>query len=162
MRNRHYHPKGRLHLTIRDPGGELVSERRVRNIVLRQGADIIARLFSGADDAAAIDQVKVGFAREGATVETTSLTAPEDTSISAAALVSPVAADDFSVVTDRPGAVQVLIASVFKPTVELKEVTEAGLLAGGKLYNQVVFEPVTLRPGQDVTFFWEIDFPFGH
>ena len=53
-------------------------------------------------------------------------------------------------------------ADRFQPTVELTGVTEAGLLAGDKLYNQVVFEPVTLRPGQDVTFFWEIDFPFGH
>lgn len=162
MRIRHNHPKGRLHLTIREAGGELVTERRVRNIVLRQGADIIARLFSGAEEAAPVDQVKVGFAREGATVETTSLTGPEDASIPAEALASPVAPGDFSVVTDRPGAIQVLIASVFKPTVELKDVTEAGLLAGGRLYNQVVFEPVTLRPGQDVTFFWEIDFPFGH
>ena len=51
---------------------------------------------------------------------------------------------------------------VFKPTVELVDVTEAGLRAGEKLYNQVVFEPVTLRPGQDITLFWEIDFPFGH
>ena len=50
----------------------------------------------------------------------------------------------------------------FKPTVDLTDVSEAGLLAGDVLYNQVVFEPVTLRPGQNVTFFWEINFPFGH
>lgn len=161
MRNRNY-PKGRLHLTIQDSGGKPVARRRAQNIVLRQGADIIARLFSGAPNGAPIDQVQVGFAREGGTVETTSLTAPEDAAIPAEALSSPIAADDFSLVTDRPEAIQVLIASVFKPTVELADVTEAGLLAGGMLYNQVVFEPVTLKPGQDVTFFWEIDFPFGH
>lgn len=155
-------PQGRLHLKITDPGGALISERRARNIVLRQGAEIIAALFSGAAEASPISLVQVGFATEGATVETTALTLPEDASIPGTALVSPVAPGDFSVVSDRPGMVQVLIASVFKPTVELKDVTEAGLLANGKLYNQVVFEPVTLRPGQDITFFWEIDFPFGH
>jgi hypothetical protein len=26
----------------------------------------------------------------------------------------------------------------------------------------VVFEPVTLRVGQDITFFWEVDLPYGH
>ena len=155
-------PQGKLHLRIKDPGGGPLTERWGRNIVLRQGADIVARLFSGTENAASIDQVQVGFAREGATVETTSLTGPEDSSIPAGALVSAVASEDFSLITDRPGAIQVMIASVFKPTVELKDVTEAGLLAGGRLYNQVVFEPVTLRPGQDITFFWEIDFPFGH
>lgn len=156
------HPRGRLHLRITDPAGALIAERRVRNIVLRQGSGIIAALFTGAADASPINQVQVGFATEGATVETTALTPPEDSSIPAEALVSPVAPGDFSVEGDQPGKVQVLISSLFKPTMELKDVTEAGLLAGGKLYNQVVFEPVTLRPGQDITFFWQIDFPFGH
>ncbi len=58
--------------------------------------------------------------------------------------------------------IKVIVNALFKPTVELKDVSEAGLLAGDVLYNQVVFEPVTLRPGQNVTFFWEINFPFGH
>jgi hypothetical protein len=146
---------------VRDRG-TLIIERRARNIVLRQGAAIIAGLFSGASGSSPINQVQVGFAMEGATVETTTLTPPPDASIPKEALVSLVTPANFQIVGDRPDAVQVLIASVFKPTVELKDVTEAGLLAGDKLYNQVVFEPVTLRPGQDVTFFWEIDFPFGH
>jgi hypothetical protein len=66
------------------------------------------------------------------------------------------------VVTDKPKTVQVLITSIFTPTVELVDVSEAGLMAADKLYNQVVFEPITLQTGQDITFFWEIDFPFGH
>ena len=47
------------------------------------------------------------------------------------------------------------------PVVNLPDVTEAGLLAGEELYNQVVFEPVTMQASQNITFFWEIDFPFG-
>jgi len=157
-----HHPRGRLRLTVRSRQGVLVAERRASNLVLRRGAAIIAGLFSGAAGAVPINRIKVGFATEAATAELTSLTPPADAAIAADALVSPIAAADFRVITNRPAAVQVLVSSVFRPTVELKDVTEAGLLAGDALYNQVVFEPVTLRPGQDVTFFWEIDFPFGH
>jgi hypothetical protein len=154
-------PRGRLLLSMRDARGALV-ERRARNIVLRQGAAIIAGLFSGASGATRIDSVRVGFSREAATPELTALTPPPGASIPASALQSAVDAADFTLVTDRAGSVQLLVSSVFKPTQELTDVTEAGLMAGERLYNQVVFEPVTLRPGQDVTFFWEIAFPFGH
>jgi len=154
--------RGHLHLTVRGPGGAPVTERRSRNIVLRQGAAIVASLLAGVPGASPINKVQVGFATEGATAETISLGAPADPSIPKEALVSRVAPGDCKIVTDGPGAVQLQIASLFKPTVELEEVTEAGLLSGDRLYNQVVFEPVTLRPGQDVTFFWEIHFPFGH
>jgi hypothetical protein len=155
-------PRGRLRLTVRSRQGDVVAERRACNLVLRQGAAVIAGLFAGTAGAVPIDRIKVGFATETATAELTALTPPAGGTIAAEALVSPIAAADFKVVTDGPAAVQVLVSSVFRPSVELKDVTEAGLLAGDRLYNQVVFEPVTLRPGQDVTFFWEIDFPFGH
>jgi hypothetical protein len=79
-----------------------------------------------------------------------------------AALVTPLAANTFQVVTDQAGVVQVKIAAAFAPTQDLADVTEAGLLSGSTLYNQVIFEPVALHVGQSVTFFWQIDFPFGH
>ena len=157
-----YRPRGRLHLKVRGCTGVLIAERHSRNIVLRQGATIVANLFAGQAGVAAINNMQVGFGQEGATAETTALVPPDDNTIPAAALISAIAPTDFTIVTDNPNGVQVLVSSVFKPTVMLTDVTEAGLLAGDKLYNQVVFEPVTLRPGQDVTFFWEIDFPFGH
>ena len=163
MRIKKFCPKGRMTLTVYDAAGRRIAERRARNIVLRQGAAIIAGLFSAAEDAVPVNRVMVGFALEGATTETTALVPPPaEAGIPAEALESAVLPENFTVETDKPGAVSVRIASVFKPSVELTDVSEAGLLAGEKLYNQVVFEPVTLRPGQDVTFFWEIDFPFGH
>lgn len=155
-------PRGRLHLSVRSGSGALITERHACNIVLRQGAAIVANLFSGQAGAVAINNVQVGFGQEGATAETNALVPPDDATIPATALISAIAPSDFTVVTDKPDGVQVLVSSVFKPTLLLTDVTEAGLLAGDKLYNQVVFEPVTLRPGQDVTLFWEIDFPFGH
>jgi hypothetical protein len=151
---------GRLQLEVRE-GGVLVAARRASNVVLRSGASVIAALFAGVGDAAPVDGVGVGFGTEAATPETTALT-PPDGEVPAAALRIALTADSFSIATDLAAAVRVSIGAVFKPTVELANVTEAGLLAGDKLYNQVVFEPVTLRPGHDVTFFWEVDFPFGH
>jgi hypothetical protein len=162
MDNRDFRPRGRLHLRVCDTSGALIAERRTRNIVLRQGAAIIASLFAGQAGALPINTVKVGFGQEGATAETTALVPPDDTTIPVSALTSAIAPTDFTLVTDKPNSVQVLVSSLFRPSQELTNVTEAGLMAGDKLYNQVVFEPVTLRPGQDVTLFWEIDFPFGH
>ena len=157
-----WRPRGRLHLRVHSRRGVLIAERSARNIVVRGGAGVIAALFSGAPGATPINTIQIGFASDAATPELTALTPPADAAIPPAALRSAVTPADFKVIADRPGSVQVLITSVFKPSVELADVTEAGLLAADKLYNQVVFEPVTLRPGQDVTFFWEIDFPFGH
>ena len=152
--------QGKLAMLVRDQDGRTVAERRGRNIVLRQGASIVARLFAGAAGSSAITHVQVGFAKQTATPEATSLT-PPDVPVDAAALRTAIAPEEFKIVSDQPGSVVVSVAALFRPTVQLDNVSEAGLMAGDKVYNQVVFEPVTLRPGQDVTFFWEVDFPFG-
>jgi hypothetical protein len=154
-------PKGKLTLVVHSPEGLPVASRRARNIVLRNGAGLIARLFAGAPNTVAVNQVRVGFAKEAASTEVTALT-PPDGNITPEQLASVIQPEDFKIISDQPGAVKVMVNATFKPTVELKDVSEAGLMAGDVLYNQVVFEPVTLRPGQDVTLFWEIDFPFGH
>ena len=152
--------RGRLLMRIGSSGGALLAERRADNIVLRQGATIVAKLFSGAQDASAVTHVQLGFAREAAGPDTTVLT-PPDPAIPTENLRAAIAAESFRIIDDNPAAIKVAINTLFRPAVELKDVSEAGLMAGTVLYNQVVFEPVTLRPGQDVTFFWEVDFPFG-
>jgi hypothetical protein len=156
-------PQGRLRLEVRSPAGAVVAERRATNIVLRLGAQIVARLFAGAEGSGPIDRIALGFGQEAADVSTTALTPPEGGDLAPEDLVGPVAADAFALATDESARlVRVSIATAFHPTKELPDVTEAGLLAGIELYNQVVFEPVTLHVGQDITFFWEVDFPFGH
>jgi hypothetical protein len=150
--------KGKLRLLVHAEG-RLIASRKVSNHVLRSGAGLLARLLSGAPDVAPVNNVRVGFARETGAADITALT-PPDPPVSPEALQSPVAAQDFTIIADQPRIIKVLVNALFKPTLELKDVSEAGLLAGDVLYNQVIFEPVTLRPGQDVTFFWEIDFPF--
>jgi hypothetical protein len=153
-------PRGRMVMSVRSPDGALVAERRAGNIVLRGGALLIARLFSGAPGAAAVNLIGIGFARNPGDVELGGLTPPED-SVDLAALRTALPPESFTIVADKDGAIEVHVAAVFKPTRELKDVSEAGLFAGDTLYNQVIFEPVTLVAGQDVTFFWQIDFPFG-
>jgi len=151
---------GRMRLEVRDAGA-LLATRSATNAVLRGGAELVARRLGGLD-ASPLTSVAVGFGLEAADVGATTLTPPPDPTIPAEALSSPVKPEDVTVLTDRPDVVVVKLATLFHPTVALDGVTEAGLLGGDRLYNQVVFEPVTLRSGQDVTFFWEIDFPFGH
>jgi hypothetical protein len=150
-----------MRLEVRMGGGPLVAERRATNIVLRQGAALVANLFAGTPDTQPINQIRVGFGTEAADTEVTSLTPPPG-DVPAEALRSPIAPADFAIITDRPTMIQVVVTSLFRPTVELADVSEAGLVAGDRLYNQVVFDPITLRVGQDISFFWEIDFPFGH
>ena len=162
MRTRPQPPQGRLLLLVRDRG-LTVARRRGSNMVLRAGATLIANLFTGAGGAKAVDTVGIGFATAPGGAEATALTPPPAAAnIPAAALRTALTAGAFQVVTDQAGVVQVKIAAVFSPTQELANVTEAGLLSGSTLYNQVIFEPVALHVGQNVTVCWQIDFPFGH
>ena len=155
-------PRGRMTLQIRSAEGAPVAERHASNIVLRRGAEIVANLFAGVGEAGPIDRLQVGFGTEAADVGATALTPPEG-EVDPDALDSLVEADDVVIETDSSARlVRVSIAATFKPTIDLDDVSEAGLLAGQQLYNQVVFEPVDMRVGQDITLFWEVDFPFGH
>lgn len=153
-------PRGRMVMRVRAPDGALVAERCADNIVLRGGALLIARLFSGAPGGAAVDRIGIGFALNPGDAELGALTPPE-AEIDPEALRTALPPESFTIITDQDGAIEVHIAAVFKPTRKFENVSEAGLFAGDTLYNQVIFEPVTLVAGQDVTFFWQIDFPFG-
>jgi hypothetical protein len=154
-------PRGRLELTVRDANGRVVARRSSRNMVVRNGAAVIARLFAGAQGAQSVNQLRVGFAKESGTPELKALTPPAG-AVAPEALRSPVSAAAFKIDTTPANAVEVSISAAFHSTVDLDDVTEAGLFAGDDLYNQVVFEPISLKVGQDITFFWQVNFPFGH
>lgn len=154
--------RGRLSLVVYQ-NGVIAARRAASNMVLRGGAALIAQLYSGGAGAKPIDTIGVGFGTAPGGADMTALTLPDArAAIPAAALRTAIPGTAFSVVTDQADAVQVKIAALFHPTQDLTGVTEAGLSAGDTLYNQVIFEAVNLRVGQDVTFFWQIDFPFGH
>jgi hypothetical protein len=147
-----------MRLQVRGPDGAVVAERRAANIVLRGGAELIANHVAG-KATQPINRVGVGFATEVADATAVALTGRDG---GAPPPATPIPETSFTIDATRPGVVAVSVASAYHPATELTDVSEAGLLADDALYNQVVFEPVTLRVGQDVTFFWEIEFPFGH
>jgi hypothetical protein len=129
-------------------------------MVLRNGAKLVARLFTG-QGGQAINRLQLGFAKEEAGVDATSLTQATPP-VDVAVLRGDILPNAFTVDASLPDMIRVSANVLFTPTVKLQDVSEAGLLGGDDLYNQVVFEPVTLEPGQNVTFFWQIEFPFGH
>lgn len=145
-------PCGRLRLVA--AGGV---ERRGSNSVLAGGAELVAGLFSGRLSTP-VDRINVGFGTDPIGPSGTALR-PGDAD--PATLTGPVGAADFTLTTGDD-VVRVSITATFTPTVVLDGVTEAGLGAGEALYNHVLFDPVRLEAGQAVSFFWEIDFPFGH
>jgi hypothetical protein len=146
-------PRGRLTLTIRNAGGELVAERRTTNRVLQSGAKVIAALFTGVRKSG-IDNVRFGFG-----IEPLALDAKGPFFVNSP--VMALAADNFTV-ESGPDVVTVHVRVPFKPEANIAKVSEAGLFAGDDLYNHVLFEPVDMTSGQAITFFWEIEFPFGN
>ena len=148
-----------LQITVRSSRGAVVASRDTHNMVLRNGARLIAKLFTG-QGGQAINRLQLGFATEEAPVEATFLTQTVPP-LDVAVLRSDITPNAFTIDTAPPDVVRVSVNALFIPTVKLEGVSEAGLLGGDDLYNQVVFEPVTLEAGQSVTFFWQIEFPFG-
>ena len=150
--------RGKLHLQVCE-SGRRVAERRATNLVLRQGAEAVARLMAQLEGAEPINQMQVGVGRETGDASLTALTSPEGVALET--LRSPVEVTDFELRTDGPAFIQLSVAAIFRPSQDLVGISEAGLLAGPVLYNQVVFEPVDLRADQDITFFWDLEIPFG-
>lgn len=153
-------PRGSLHLKVLATDGSVVAERRASNMVVRSGAGIIASLFAG-KSTAAISQVQIGFATETGSADLKALTLPEP-AVPLEDLRSPVKPENFQIDTTQPDAVEVRVNAVFKPVRDFTQVTEAGLLAGDELYNQVLFEPLDMRKDQEIALFWQVNFPFGH
>jgi len=116
--------QGRLTLTVSSRQG-VIARRQAHNLVLRKGAGIIAKLFAGVPGGLPINQIQVGFGKEAATAELTALTPPAD-AIPVASLRSPLTPADFQIATDKPGSIRVSVTAVFKPVVNLPDVTEAG------------------------------------
>ena len=162
-------PQGRLQLTIRSTEGALVAERRASNRVLRSGAKILAGLFTGTRvPAGGIDKVRFGFGNAPLQLEDTELRprfvitdVPNLLPIVEHGPEASLAPGDFTIETGQD-AVMVNISLSFTPPADVGDVSEAALFAGNDLYNHVLFEPVDMKSGQTITFFWEITFPFGN
>jgi len=160
-------PQGRLTLTIRDAEGSIVAERHAQNRVLRGGAQLIAGLFAGKVTTGGINRVRFGFGTDPLPPDAIDVrprfVIPEPPLLPFMVLNPEMALtwNDHFTIDDGPESVIVHVRAPLTPADSVEKVSEAGLFAGNVLYNHVLFEPVDMTVGQTITFFWEIEFPFG-
>lgn len=160
----------RAHLTlqIRDRTGQILAGRSAHNAVMRQGAELVAKLFAGTG--MPISHMGVGnreileepdFEIEGLINEpdSTGQTLEGDTAAPLPEGAIEIEADE----TNR--RIHVTIRGVMPEEAAVGTIREAGLLAdtpdGMVLYNRVQFEPIDKGDDHELTLFWEIDFPYG-
>jgi hypothetical protein len=153
----------RLELTDRD--GVVRTVREAHNAVMRDGALLVAQLFSGAANTAPITHIGVGTsdAPEAGTFTTTSLA--NDPPLTGDT-VAPIAAESFTVSTDPERRVAVVrVRATLPNTAAQGTICEAGLVsssgATSVLYNRVTFAPLDKAGDHELTLFWEVTFPYG-
>jgi len=158
--------RARMRLELTDRGGVLVAAREASNAVMRDGALLVARLFSGAAGTAPITHLGVGTSD-----------APETDAYATAALANTdpplsgdteaaISAEAFTVTTDTDRRLaMVRVRGTLPDTAAQGTIREAGLVsraeAGSVLYNRVTFAPVSKAGDHELTLFWEITFPYG-
>jgi hypothetical protein len=156
-------------IEVRAGNGEIVETRFARNSVMRTGAELIARLFSGGPGAG-ITHMAVGTSsdEESGTFSTAALKNDdsEGTGVLAGDVDAPIDAGGFVVETDADKhVVRVRVRGTLPNAAAVGTVREAGLVAksagGSLLYNRVIFAPIEKRDDHELTMFWEVTFPYG-
>ena len=146
----------RLELTRTD--GAVIMAREADNSVLRSGADLLARLFSG--QLTGITHMAVGTSDIPETQDFTT------TALTGATQV-PLPPEAFHI--DAPDAVKRVVRVRVQGTIPAAAAVgilrEAALVAQNgntaTLYNRVVFAPIEKAGDHELTLFWEVSFPFG-
>jgi hypothetical protein len=170
---------GRMRLDLISPGGGIAARRRATNSVMQGGAELIADLFRGSA-ATPVNGMAVGTSSEppAPPFTTSALTTTHgDGTLALDRFAVPLAANAMSVeVLPDLFKVRVRVRAVIPadaanspdPQVASVEIGEAALgvlaadgLSLARLYNRVVFEPVAKTRDQELTLYWDIDFPFG-
>ena len=150
--------RAHLRIELKSMSGETIAVRQEYNSVLRGGADLLARLFSG--QGAGITHMVVGTsdAPESDTFGTTTLSEPTEV---------PISADAFQI--DPPDPVKRVVRVRVRGTVPaagaVGTIREAALLSRAgdtaTLYNRVTFAPIQKTDDHELTLFWEVGFPYG-
>jgi hypothetical protein len=158
-----------LKLELRDRRGALVAQRSAGNAVMRDGAMLVARLFSGSGNPITHMGVGTSDAPEPDTFATAALT-------NAAAGGQPALTGDTEVplpdgtfkdpiVDETKRLARVRFHATLPDSAAVGTVREAGLLSRGAgdpvLYNRVIFAAVQKGADHELTLFWEVAFPYG-
>jgi len=157
--------RGRLHIELRDGGGQLVATRDACNAVMRAGADLVARLFAGQGSAITHMGVGTSDAPETDTYNTAALTNDPDAPL-AGPTEAAIPSDAFTVTVDEQRRlVKVKVRTTLPAAAAAGTIREAGLVSrtntGAVLYNRVTFAPLAKGADHELTLFWEVSFPYG-
>ena len=150
--------RAHLRLQLTRPDGGVVAVREAHNSVLRSGADLLARLFSG--QPSGITHMAVGTSDTPETQDFTTTTLTGATEVA----LTP---DAFQI--DPPDPVKRVVRVRVRGTVPAASAVgtlrEAALVSHAgdtsTLYNRVVFPPIEKTGDHELTLFWEVGFPFG-
>jgi hypothetical protein len=159
--------RAQLRLELADRSGRIITAREAHNSVMREGARLIARLFTG-------EQVPITHMVVGTSDE------PESDTYNTLALTNPNDGDDrLTGGTDAPIPQESMLTSIdearrlvlvrvrgtMPDTAAVGRIREAGLIArtgdGDILYNRVTFAPIDKGNDHELTLFWEVTFPYG-
>lgn len=147
---------GRIHLSVYEPGGRLVEERRVNNLVTLEGRRLLGRCLAGLVIPGTQLQLAIGTG--------TRATSLDDLTLEREVAAVPV--DSPQVVVDGDGATRramLRVRAVFPALVgETQLIGEAGVVlqVGGQplLFNRAIFPVVSRAERLEVALAWEILF----
>lgn len=155
----HQSISGVLHITLRDQHGAVVEERRVRNLITRDGKLLLAGLFTGKVDAGVSLAIAVGSSAVAPAETDTALGAHVD---AAPAMVVEIKAFE----SDNGWRVRAVVSATLKATpgdVSVKQLQEAGIQVLSKaqgsppvLFNHVTFPVISKGGNVEMTLSWEI------
>lgn len=148
---------GRVHIQLREPGGRLIDERRVHNLVTLEGRALLGRCFSGLATLGGRLELAIGTGSNKETLEDLALGAE----IERATAASPellVTGDGVA----RRSAVRVRAIFPVR-TGEPQPITEAGIWVGQVgakpvLFNRTTFPVITRSEHLELALAWEVLF----
>jgi len=159
--------QARVKIELRSTKGETVAEREVRNSVMRAGAEMVARLFSGSGTPITHMGVGISDLPETESFTTAALSNDlEGISPLGGETEAPISPQAFSLEVDETRrVVRVRVRGTLPADAALGTVREAGLISRSDdstvLYNRVIFAPIEKGDDHELTLFWEVTFPYG-
>jgi hypothetical protein len=159
--------RAQLRLELADRSGRIIAARQAHNAVMREGARLIARLFTG--DQVPITHMVVGTSDEpeSDTYNTLALTNPTDgPDMLRGGTTAPIPKElMLTSIDETRRLVIVRVRGTMPDAAAVGRIREAGLMArtadGDVLYNRVTFAPIDKGDNHELSLFWEVTFPYG-
>jgi hypothetical protein len=155
----HQSISGVLHITLRDQHGEILEQRRVRNLITRDGKLLLAGLFTGKVDAGVSLAIAVGSSAAPPAETDSALGKHEDAAPAIIVEIKPFE-------SDAGWRVRATVSATLKAVpgdMSVKQLQEAGIQILSKapghppvLFNHVTFPVISKGGNVEMTLSWEI------